>query len=255
MSQWEIYALMYAGPVETSRAVTLWNRDFDQNHQRAYYFWCLLGEGGPVVVDAGTHPDTAVERELPSYESPDQVLARLGVDAAAVPHLVLTHLHWDHAGGAGLFPGAQVHVHREEWRFWQEDPVSRRALFQWLRDDPTGRALERARDEGRLVLHDDGDAPLPGLELVAAPGHTPGLMALAADTAQGRAVVGSDCGHTWDNYALDWPSSFICDLPAWLRSMDKLKSLAASERLLIPGHDLAMSQDFPEVAPGVTRLV
>ncbi|MCB2225565.1 MAG: N-acyl homoserine lactonase family protein [Desulfarculaceae bacterium] len=254
MSSWEIYALRYAGPVETSRAMVLWNQDYDQTHRRAYYFWCLLGPGGPVVVDAGTHPDTARERGLPDYESPDAVLARLGVQADQVPHLVLTHLHWDHAGGAGLFPAAQVHLHREEWRFWSEDPVSRRAPLQWLRDEPSFRALEQAQSEGRLVLHQDGDTLLPGLGLIAAPGHTPGLMALTAETAKGRAILGSDCGHTWENYARDWPSSFICDMPAWLRSMDKLRALAGSERLLIPGHDLAMSTDFPEKVPGVTRL-
>ena len=255
MALWEIYALCYAGPVESSRAMTMWNRDWDRTSRRAYYFWCLLGPGGPVVVDAGTHPDTAQERELPHYQPPDQVLARLGVAPDQVAHLVLTHLHWDHAGGAGLFPQAQVHVHQDEWDFWRGHPVAQRELFRWLGDARAFRALDQAREEGRLALWQGGESLLPGLEFIAAPGHTPGLMALAADTAGGRAVLGSDCGHTWENYELDWPSTFICDLPAWLLSMDKLRQTASAPRLLIPGHDLAMSQDYPEVAPGVTRLV
>ncbi len=254
MAFWEIYALKYSGPVESCSAMTMWNRDWDQVTARAYYYWCLKGPGGPVVVDAGASPAMAAQRELPAYETPDQALARMGVAAGEVPHLVLSHLHWDHAGGTGFFPSAQVHVHQKEWDFWQNDPVSQRELFQWLRDPAADQALAQARDEGRLVLHAGEGELLPGLELVEAPGHTPGLMALAADTASGRAVVGSDCGHTWDNYAQDWPSCFICDLPEWLKSMDKLRGLAASERLLIPGHDLAMSTEFPETAPGVTRL-
>jgi len=254
MDAYQIYALCYAGPLEGPGALTMWNRDWEARGQRAYYFWCLLGPGGPVVLDCGVGPQQAGERGLPGYLSPVELLARLGVEAAKVPHLVLSHLHWDHVGGAALFPAAQVHVQEAEWRFWNEDPVARRSVFQMLRDDQGLAALEAAQAQGRLRLH-QGDAQLlPGLELIAAPGHAPGLMALRAAAAAGPAVLGSDCGHTYRNYAEDWPSAFICDLPAWLRSMQRLRGLVQRPELLFPGHDIALSRDFPEVAPGVTRL-
>ena len=80
-------------------------------------------------------------------------------------------------------------------------------------------------------------------------------MALKATTAQGEAVLASDCGHTFANFSEDWPSIFIFDLPVWLESMERLRGLADSPELLFPGHDLKMSEDYQEVAPGVTRLV
>jgi len=254
MPLWEIYALRYAGPVTSPGALTLWNRGWDQVAERAYYFWCLLGPGGPVVVDAGTAPGPAKQRGLPNYVPPDEMLARLGVEAASAPHLVLTHLHWDHAGGAELFPAAQIHLHAREWRFWRHEPVARRPVFDFFRDEDALAALDRAKAQGRLVLHPGGGPLPPGLELIEAPGHTPGLMAVGVDTAAGRAVLGSDCGHTFQNYAEDWPSSFICDLPAWLGSMQRLRESAASPELLFPGHDLALSRGYPQAAPGVTRL-
>lgn len=255
MAAFEIYALCYAGPLEGSTAITLWNRDWDVRMQRAYYIWCLLGPGGPVVVDAGVEPVQAKERALPGYVNPAELLARLGVDAAKVPHLVLTHLHWDHVGGVGLFPAAQLHVQEAEWHFWHEDPVARRSAFKLLRDDPGLAIMEQAQAQGRLKLHQGDATLLPGLELISAPGHTPGLMAVKAATAAGPAVLGSDCGPTFRNFAEDWPSVFICDLPAWLRSLQRLRGLVQRLELLFPGHDMALSKNYPQVAPGVTRLV
>ena len=43
------------------------------------------------------------------------------------------------------------------------------------------------------------------------------------DTASGRAIIGSDCAHTFRNYTYDWPSAFSMDLAACLRSYEKLK--------------------------------
>ncbi len=251
----EIYALRYAGPLESSQALLLWNQGWEERIARAYYFWCLLGPGGPLLVDCGVAPEHVAGRVLPGYESPAAMLARLGIQAQEVRHVFQTHLHWDHALGLGLFPNAVVHVHKKEHDFWLHDPVARRPIFQAVFDPGVTAALEQIKSQGRLRLVEADGEILPGLEALAAPGHSPGIMALAAATAKGTAVMGSDCGHTFANYAQEWPSIFICDLPAWVRSWDKLKAKASSLELLFPGHDVALSRNYPEVAPGVTRLV
>ncbi|BEQ16641.1 N-acyl homoserine lactonase family protein [Desulfoferula mesophila] len=251
---YEIYALRYAGPEESSRALLIWNRDWEQRVKRAYYFWCLLGPAGPVVVDCAVTPERAAQRKLTNYRPPLELLAALGVEPGEVRHLVLTHLHWDHCGGAAWFPAAQVHVGLADWAFWSQSPLASRSILALLHEPEDLAPLRTAQDQGRLRLH-PGDAPLaPGLELLAAPGHSPGLMALQAATKVGQAVVASDCGHTFANFAQDWPSMFIFNLPAWLESMERLRGRVSAPELLFPGHDLKMSEDYPEVAPGVTRL-
>ena len=60
------------------------------------------------------------------------------LDRGAVDHLVLTHLHADHAGGSVLdraprFPNATYHVHPGDWTFFagvedDEEYVARQAL-------------------------------------------------------------------------------------------------------------------------------
>ena len=96
---------------------------------------------------------------------------------------------------------------------------------------------------------------LPGIECILAPGHSVALQAVAVVTAQGIAVLGSDCGHLFRNYREDWPSALITDLRAWMASYEKLRASASSLDLLFPGHDPLMSEAYSEVAPGITRLV
>lgn len=256
MSQpvFEIYALRYAGPLEGCQALLTWNRGWDQRMLRSYYVWCLLGPGGPVLVDTGVAPEHTAGRALPDYESPASVLTGLGVQAEEVKHVFQTHLHWDHALGLSLFPQATVHVHQKEYDFWLKDPLAQRAVFKAVSDPGVAEAVERIKGQGRLHLVQEDCEIIPGLEALSAPGHTPGIMALAANAAKGTAVLASDCGHTFKNYAEEWPSIFICDLPAWLRSWDKLKAKASSLDLLFPGHDIAMANDYPQIAPRITRL-
>jgi glyoxylase-like metal-dependent hydrolase (beta-lactamase superfamily II) len=106
----------------------------------------------------------------------------------------------------------------------------------------------------RLTLVEQDREVLPGIRGLFAPGHTPGLMAVGVTTARGQAVLGSDCGHLFANYADEWPSSLITDLPAWLRSFEKLKAFAAP-KLLFPGHDPIMARQYETVAEHITKLV
>jgi glyoxylase-like metal-dependent hydrolase (beta-lactamase superfamily II) len=96
---------------------------------------------------------------------------------------------------------------------------------------------------------------LPGITCLLAPGHTPALQVVAVNTAQGTAIVGSDCGHLFRNYREDWPSALIVDMITWMKTYDRLRARASSLDLIFPGHDALMTDNYPAVAPDVTRLV
>ena len=259
MNKHRIYALKYAGPLEGPAMMLMWMRDLDRTAQRAYYLWCIQSEeGGPdgnVVVDTGFTPEKAAERDLKCYVSPAVMLSRLGVDAADVRHVILTHLHWDHANGISLFPNATFYVQEREFRFWSEDPLARRPPLRHVADEQAYDLLREMEGTDRLVLL-DGDADvLPGIRCLLSPGHTPGLQTVAVRTERGTAIIGSDCAHVFRNYSEDWPSSIVINMLDWLRTYEKLRSEASDPALLFPGHDPLMSSGFPSVAPDVSRLV
>ncbi len=97
MAPYEIYALKYAGPVTSSGAFIMWMQDWDAVIERNYYLWCIKGPHTSIVVDTGISPAMARQRNLPGYVSPTELLPRIGIDADRVEHVIVTHIHWDHA--------------------------------------------------------------------------------------------------------------------------------------------------------------
>jgi glyoxylase-like metal-dependent hydrolase (beta-lactamase superfamily II) len=128
----------------------------------------LRGHGLAVLVDAGNGP---VNDWLPNAPAPDPA------ETGPITHLVLTHLDLDHAGGAlaGTWPAPLTPRY--------DAPVLLLAdgLGWWRTQTPgpdqlnVGTDVVRiVEDAGRLVAVASGAEPLPGVRLVAAPGHSPG---------------------------------------------------------------------------------
>ena len=253
-----IYAVRYAGPFSVYGGFLMWQWDMaaTEFEQENWYLWCIRGADSTVVVDTGADPAlTQKRKKSPLFENPAAVLARLGVEAAQVEHVVLSHLHWDHAGGVHLFPRATFYLQEAEYRFWTQDPTAARPPFANLTDDASMKYLAGLEGTRRLVLINGDREIQPGIECMSAPGHTPGQQAVVVDTARGKAIVGSDCGHVFRNYQQDWPSAFSMDLAACLRTYEKLRARASSPELIFPGHDVLMYDNYPLVAEGVTQLV
>jgi glyoxylase-like metal-dependent hydrolase (beta-lactamase superfamily II) len=255
MTGYEIYAVKYAGPFTSSGAFLMWLKDWEKIEERNYYIWCIRGSEDTVVVDAGVSPELAREKELTGYTSPAEVLSRIGVEADEVGHLILTHMHWDHASGVKLFRNATVYVQDIEYRFWLNDPIATRPAFRHVSDEASAEYLASIEGTNRLRLVKGDQEILPGITCILAPGHTVGLQAVAVTTAKGTAILGSDCAHIFRNYQEDWPSSLIVDLVAWMRTYEKLRERASSLDLIFPGHDVLMASNYPQVAKDITKLV
>ena len=252
---YEIYALKYAGPFVRSVGRLLFNTDWEKEMEVNWYFWVIKGNNKTLLVDCGMAPSLAQQMHLQGYVNPVQVLARMGIEAPQVQTVVITHIHFDHANGAELFPKATFYVQEKEFNFWMKDPVAKKPAF-FMESDPTGYA-HFARLEGteRLILIQGDQVILPGIELLLAPGHTPGLQAVAVNTAKGTAILGSDSACIFRNYEEEIPSCYITDLVSWMKTYDKLKARVSSLDLLFPGHDIKMLTQYPKMAEDITRLI
>jgi len=63
---------------------------------------------------------------------------------ARIDHLVLSHLHFDHAGGAELLPNARLVVQKREWEAGADDDIAARCAFD-ARDYRSPRPSARGR--------------------------------------------------------------------------------------------------------------
>ncbi|MDH7499713.1 MAG: N-acyl homoserine lactonase family protein [candidate division NC10 bacterium] len=257
---YEIYALNYAGPFPRKLAMVLWNEGWDQDIEVNYYLWAIKGRNGEIiVVDAGCGTTLASQRGLKNYVKPVEVLARIGANGENVSKVILTHLHFDHMGGMEMFPlafpRATFYVQKKEYDFWVKHPFVKRPPFNRLVDEVAIQALAKLEGTERLVLVWGDQKILPGIELLSSPGHTIGLQSVSVNTAQGTAIVASDCLHVHRAFRENNTSILITDLIAWIESYDKLRAKASSIDLVFPGHDMALATDYPRIAEGVTRLV
>jgi N-acyl homoserine lactone hydrolase len=131
---------------------------------------------GRVLVDAGmtrTHP--AVADMDPQLVAPED----WGIDLDAVTAVVVTHLHFDHAGGVHLFAGRPVYVQRAELEDARSLPDY--TIPEWI-DAP---GVDWVPLDGELEV-------LPGVRVVPAPGHTRGSQIVLVDDGDGPIVIAGD---------------------------------------------------------------
>jgi glyoxylase-like metal-dependent hydrolase (beta-lactamase superfamily II) len=199
-----------------------------------------------ILVDCGLHP-RAVEDAAAHYAgAPSIGLFALEqetaideqVDLATLTGVVLTHLHFDHAGGLELVPaGVPLYVQRREWEAAHDDAAIRRNFL--LPRDYAGRSD---------VVLIDGDHDLLGdgtIELLLTPGHTHGHQSIRVEDV----VIGADVVHYATSLDdLRFPP-FGDDHETQGRSAQRLRALRDAGLTVLPGHDPEILDPGP-VKPG-----
>ena len=163
-----------------------------------YFVWVIRNAARTIVVDTGFTHDTASRRKRVLTMLPIEALAAVGVDAKTVTDVIITHLHYDHAGSLASFPAATLHVQDTEMGYVTGRCMCHpRLRYAYEVEDVV--TMVRRLYEGRVNFI-DGDATLfPGVSVHKAPGHTPGLQCVRVQTARGAVVLASDAAHFYAN--------------------------------------------------------
>ncbi|MEO1193278.1 MAG: N-acyl homoserine lactonase family protein [Pseudomonadota bacterium] len=246
---YEVYALLYAKSLRPSRDYFLFPDPHDGPLPIFYYVWLIRGEGRCLLVDTGFSAARAKTRKRDFLRCPSDGLRLLGVEADAVEQVVLTHLHYDHAGNIGLFPAAEFFVQEAEvnfatGRFMRYPPV--RAPFE--AEDVVD--LIRCNFNSRVRFLSGDQELAPGITAHLIGGHTHGLQAVSVTTRRGLLVLASDAAHFFDNMDLQNPFPIVADIPRMMAGHERLRDLAPSSHHIIPGHDPKVMQLYPEVGEG-----
>jgi hypothetical protein len=116
---WEVLALRYAHHDRTASAnFVMPVEDAHDAMPMDYFVWLLRGPGGrEVLVDTGFDAATAAKRGRRILRPVEECLRAVGTEPGAIRDVVVTHLHYDHAGNLGLFPNATFHIQDREVAF------------------------------------------------------------------------------------------------------------------------------------------
>ena len=171
--------------------------------------------GGAVLVDTGVGgPQDVLDDWRVVNRSVADALAELDMSPADIGLVINTHLHFDHCGQNAVFGHAPFYVQRAEL-----DRVRREGSgpYDWF-------GFMNARFE---LL--DGDAEiLPGLSVVATPGHTVGHQCVVVRDGAGSDLLIGDAAYTPRQYADPLgplPRGQASDVPAWRDSVQRIRSL------------------------------
>jgi len=234
---YEIFALRYGEKTDRTRAESFkFADDHDAPMPIDYFVWVVRNDARTIVVDTGFDHMEAEARGRKLLQTPEQALASVGVELATVEDVVITHLHYDHAGTLPNFARARFHLQSSEMAF-ATGPAMLDAGERWAFSADHVCDMVRMVYDDRVVFH-DGDADIaPGITLHRLPGHTDGLQVVRVPTRRGVVVLASDASHFYENFARRSPFPICYSEADTLKSYERLEQLADSEDHIIPGHD------------------
>lgn len=251
---WELYALRYANHSGRTAQDNFLNGDLhEQGADLDYFIW--LARRGPeiVVIDTGFGKAAAQARRRTLLCDPVDALRRMDVMAETVDRVILTHLHYDHAGSLNAFPSARFELQVAEAAY-ATGPCMCDPGFRAPFDVESVVDYVRILYAGRVSFH-QGDVELAsGLWVHAIPGHSAGLQAVRIFTARGWVVLASDATHLYANMARRIPFPLLFDAEQVRRGFDHLAALAPSLDHVVPGHDPAVMRAYPAPSPDLEGL-
>ncbi|MEH3147948.1 MAG: N-acyl homoserine lactonase family protein [Methylobacterium frigidaeris] len=209
-----------------------------------YFVWVIRNPERTIVVDTGFDTPEGEARGRTMLCHPVEGLRRLGVDPETVRDVIITHLHYDHAGNLGAFPNATFHLQDAEMAFATGRCMCHGRLRSTFAVEDVV-AMVRRVHAGR-VRFSDGDAELcPGVSVHLVPGHTRGLQCVRVETGRGPVVLASDAAHLAANIREGNPFPILVDMPAMFESWRRLEALAGHPDRVVPGHDPAVMRLYP----------
>jgi len=246
-----------SGPLATARGLGFFT-------PRSKFYWApvpiFLVEhpgAGPFLVDTGLDPrliDNARESvgvlssriykiRMTSDQAASELVRSAGVDPEAIKLIVMTHMHFDHAGGVAQFPAAMFAVSEQEWRVANDKGSMQGYYHNYFHPEFAWRTIDYGGDEvasfesfGRSVdLFGDGS-----VRLVFTPGHSMGHQSLILRLADGHECL--LCGDAACEMATIHDTvipTLMADEHLFRRSLRELQHYLEPRptTVVIPGHD------------------
>ncbi|MCR6735943.1 MAG: N-acyl homoserine lactonase family protein [Afipia sp.] len=244
----ELFALRYA---------TMTGRRPHQNYLIAdehsegadldFYVWLIRGKGGDILVDTGFNEAAASARGRSLTVSPVDALQNFGIPPESIRDVVITHLHYDHAGNLDRFPNARFHLQDREMSY-----ATGRCMCHGLLRHPFSAEdvtlMVRHVFSDRVVFHDGDGEIAPGVTLHHVGGHSDGLQVVRVGTERGPVVLASDALHFYGNMQRGNPFPIFYNIGEMCEGWKHVERLAGHPDRIIPGHDPMVRELYPRAS-------
>jgi glyoxylase-like metal-dependent hydrolase (beta-lactamase superfamily II) len=252
---YEVLVVKYAERTDRTRLESFIGADdHDAPHQIDFFLWVIRNAERTIVVDTGFDLAEGQRRNRKLMRAPSQALAMVGVEAAEVEEVIITHLHYDHAGTLSAFPAARFHLQEAEMAFATgpcmchphiQHPFTAEHVCEMVRHVYSGR-----------VVFQDGDGEIaPGVTVHKLGGHSRGLQCVRVATASGPIVLASDGTHFYENFEMGKVFPIVVDVADVLAGYARMRKLAASDRHVVPGHDPLVLKRYPALSTETEGVV
>jgi N-acyl homoserine lactone hydrolase len=214
------------------------------------FFYLIRHPKGNVLFDTGIRSNylddassvNSMEIEFLPEHHTDAQLAAVGVSPKDIEQVVMSHLHWDHAGGLEFLPHADVYVNRRELEF-AFAPAVYQAVYYDQRDFDL--PLNWKQLDGEHDLFGDGN-----LVIFPTPGHTPGHQILLVRLGGGAIMLLSDAAFQIEKMRARVLPAIIWNPDEIVASWDRIEELEReNDAELICAHELEFRTKV-RIAPG-----
>ena len=252
---YEVFAIRYGSKTDRQRYENFIMADPHEGHMPLDYFvWAIVNNKRTIIVDTGFDHEEGQRRDRKIIRLPSEGLAILGIDAKQAQDVIITHLHYDHAGTLNDFPQAGFHLQDLEMAY----ATGRHMCHEPFRHAYTVEHVKTLVDKlysGQLVFHDGDEELAPGVSVHHIGGHTMGLQCVRVHTQRGWVVLASDASHFYENMEKISPFPIIYNAGDMVQGYAKMRRLADSDRHIIPGHDPLVMARYPAPEKSLEGIV
>ena len=251
-SNYEVYAIKYAEhPRRASENFIDGDPHDDSLMPLDYYVWAVVGDDRTIVVDTGFGAAAAAKRGRTITHPVEEGLDAAGIRRQDVRDVIITHMHYDHAGNDELFENARYHLQDDEMQYASGRCMCHPEINKAFAADDVARMVHRVF-AGRVQFHDGAGEIAPGVTVHRIGGHTKGLQAVRVRTARGWVVLASDASHLYAHMEEGRAFPILYNLAELLDGYETLRRLASSRDHIVPGHDPLVIDRYP-AASAATR--
>jgi glyoxylase-like metal-dependent hydrolase (beta-lactamase superfamily II) len=254
-SPYEVYAVRYATIPQFPVAELVKGADPARKLDIAMIVWLVRGNGHTILVDSGFYrPQFFKEWTVKDYVRPDEAVAKFGVKPEEVTDVIITHMHWDHADGADLFPKARIWVQQDEYTYYTGPAWQSRRTHGGIEPDDVLMMVKKNIDGQVGLVPGDAQQILPGITCYTGGKHTYQSQYVSVRTTHGTVVLASDNVYLYENLDKHVPIAATLDATSNLQAQDRMKTVATRPEWIVPGHDPAEFTRFTKVADGVVKI-